>query len=113
MSHVRVTSLQHRTGFGLVGYAARLIGHREFGRRAYLSSTEVAKYKPIFKRRVFYDSYMEVLDYAKPFVWGFAEAIGFLAYVANCARRVSLDSLGGLAISSQLFSLYHLPPKRQ
>jgi len=56
---------------------------------------------------------MEVLDYAKPFVWGVAQAIGFLAYVANCARRVSLDSLGGLAISSQLFSLHHLPPKRQ
>ena len=36
MSLSRVTSLQHRTGFGLVGYAARLIGHHEPYRRAYL-----------------------------------------------------------------------------
>jgi hypothetical protein len=57
------------------------IGNMDYGSTlcngAYLSSTELAKYKPIFKRRVFYDSYMEVLDYAKPFVWGLAQAIGF------------------------------------
>jgi hypothetical protein len=33
--------VQHRTGFGLVGCAAPLISHREFGSSAYLVSQEI------------------------------------------------------------------------